>query len=141
MVRAGRDWVVPGKGGAVSNKPKRPVLSLKPKGGKQATPGAAEAPEKPQAPRQPPRVPGPAYTPPHAHEPFLEHFWLVMRSNGRRPKVRHLTLEEAREEAQRIAAKNPACDCWVIECRTVETVRSDAATTQDAAGASQALGA
>jgi hypothetical protein len=61
-------------------------------------------------------------SPPRTQEPFLERFWMVMRSNGRRPKVRHLTLEEAREEAQRIAANNPVCDCWVIECRTVETV-------------------
>jgi hypothetical protein len=33
-----------------------------------------------------------------------------MRSNGRRPKVRHLTLEEARQEAQRIAANCPNAD-------------------------------
>jgi hypothetical protein len=46
------------------------------------------------------------------------------RRRGRRPKVRHLTLEAAKEEARRIAADTPGADVWVIDCRTVETVRA-----------------
>jgi hypothetical protein len=103
----------------------KPLLTLKPKGGKNAAPGAPGKPQKASAPKSPPRPPkpkGPAYTPPRTHEPFLERFWMVMRSNGHRPKVRHLTLQEAQQEAQRVAANNPGSDCWVIECKTVETV-------------------
>jgi hypothetical protein len=103
----------------------KPLLTLKGKGGKQAAPGAPEKPQQPRKPAPPPkpaRVPGPSYTPPKAHEPMLERFWLVMRSNGRRPKVRHLTLQAAQDEARRIAANNPDSQVWVIECHTVETV-------------------
>jgi hypothetical protein len=53
-------------------------------------------------------------------------FWMVMRSNGTRPRVRHASLPEAQEEAKRIAANNPGADVWVIECRTVETVQAAA---------------
>jgi hypothetical protein len=101
----------------------KPLLTLKPKGGKQATPRPQEKPAKPSAQKPPPRPKGPAYTPPRTLEPFLERFWMVMRSTGRRPKVRHATLQEAQEEARRIAADNPGADVWVIECRTVETHR------------------
>jgi hypothetical protein len=60
---------------------------------------------------------------------------MVMRSTGRRPKVRHLTLEAAQEEARQIADNNPGLDVWVIQCRTVETVRTEAeAPAQDGTG-------
>jgi hypothetical protein len=60
---------------------------------------------------------------------------MVMRSTGHRPKVRHLTLEAAQEEARRIAANNPGTDIWVIECRTVETVKTEARVpAQDGTG-------
>jgi hypothetical protein len=95
----------------------RQVLTLKGKG----APKAQEKPAKPPAPKPPPKPKGPAYTPPRACEPYLAAFWMVMRSTGRRPQVRHLTLAEAQDEARRIAANNPGCDVWVIECRTVET--------------------
>jgi hypothetical protein len=52
-------------------------------------------------------------------------FWMVMRSNGSRPRVRHATLQEAQDEARRIAANNPGVDVWVIECATVETIRQE----------------
>jgi hypothetical protein len=47
-----------------------------------------------------------------------------MRSTGRRPKVRCLALQEAQEEAKRLAAGNPLAEVWVIRCTTVETVRA-----------------
>jgi hypothetical protein len=99
----------------------RATLTLSGKGGKR-TPAAPGKPQKAPTPNPPPRPKGPAYTPPKAHEPFMERFWLVMRSNGQRPKVRQPTLEAAQEEARRIAANRPGVDMWVIECRTVETV-------------------
>jgi hypothetical protein len=102
-------------------KPGRQVLTLKGKGGKDA-PKPPDRPAKAPAPKPPPKPKGPAYTPPRALEPYIERFWMVMRSTGRRPQVRHLTLVEAQEEAQRIAANNPGTPIWVIECRTVETV-------------------
>jgi hypothetical protein len=111
-------------------KPQRPTLTLKGKGGKGASPaskpaaGAQEKPAEPPEVKAPPRVKGLAYTPPKAHEPHLPVFWMVMRSNGRRPQVRHLTLDQAVEEAQRIAGNNPAADVWVLECRTVATYRA-----------------
>jgi hypothetical protein len=93
-------------------KPGRQVLTLKGK-------GSSTPPEKPaKAPA--PKSKGPAYTAPKALEPYLASFYMVMRSSGRRPKVRHLTLADAQEEARRIAANNPD---RVIECRTVETHR------------------
>ena len=67
-------------------------------------------------------------TPPTPLRPkasYLRRFWLVMRSTGRRPKKRHTSLEEAQEEARRIAAQYPAgspVEVWVIECSTVETI-------------------
>jgi hypothetical protein len=109
----------------------KPLLTLKPKGGKQVAPRAQEKPSKPPAPNPPPRPKGPAYTPPKAHEPLLERFWLVMRSNGQRPKVRHLPLQQAQDEAQRVAANNPSTDVWVIRCETVETVSVDATVAAD----------
>jgi hypothetical protein len=111
------------------NDPKKPggrsTLTLKGKGGKQA-PGAPEKAQQPRKPAAPPKPKGPAYTPQKAHEPPLERFWLVMRSNGRRPKMRHLTLQAAQEEAARVSANNPGGSVWVIECRTVGTVRAPA---------------
>jgi hypothetical protein len=65
--------------------------------------------------------------PPKVHEPLMERFWMVMRSNGNRPRVRHLTLQQAQDEARRLAANNPGTDVWVIECRTVETITGPAA--------------
>jgi hypothetical protein len=115
----------------MTDKPKRPVLTLK--GRKKAAPAAPEKPQRPAAPKAPPKLKGPAYTPPKALEPFLERFWLVMRSSGRRPKFRHLTLEAAQEEAGRIAANCAGVDVWVIEARTVQTVRTEGST--DKAGA------
>jgi hypothetical protein len=38
----------------------------------------------------------------------MASFYMVMRANGRRPKVRHATPQEAQAEAQRIAANSPA---------------------------------
>jgi hypothetical protein len=111
-------------------KPGRQVLTLKGKGAKKPTPGAPEKPAKPSAPKPPPKPKGPAYTPPKALEPYLASFYTVMRANGRRPKVRHLTLVEAQEEARRIAGNNPGTDVWVIECRTVETYRGASADPQ-----------
>lgn len=111
--------------------PKRPTLTLEPKAA--ATGKAQDAPERTdKAPLQAPalqpaaRPPGPAYTAPRAPAPYLEHFWLVMRDSGRRPKARHETLEAAQEEARRIAAACPGAAVWVIEARTVETVRGEA---------------
>jgi hypothetical protein len=55
-----------------------------------------------------------------------------MRSTGNRPKARHTTLQEAQEEAQRIAAQaRRPCEVWVIECKTVKTVRAALAATGD----------
>jgi hypothetical protein len=76
--------------------------------------GPAAATPKPPAPKPPPKPKGPAYTPPRALEPFIERFWMVMRASGRRPKVRHLMLVEAQEEARRIAANNPGVAVWVL---------------------------
>jgi hypothetical protein len=50
-----------------------------------------------------------------------------MRSTGRRPRERHLTLQAAQEEAKRLAAGNPLAEVWVLECRTVETHRAEVA--------------
>jgi hypothetical protein len=66
-------------------KPGRRTLILKGKGSKQAAPGAPEKPQAPTKPTPASRPKGPPYTPPKAHEPLLKRFWLVMRSNGRRP--------------------------------------------------------
>jgi hypothetical protein len=57
---------------------------------------------------------------------MLPVFFMVMRSNGQRPKVRHLTLQSAQDEARRIAANNPGSDVWVIESKTVETFTAPA---------------
>jgi hypothetical protein len=89
------------------------------------TPAARKPTQEPQVPRappKPPRVKGPAYTPPRRSAAFMARFWMVMRSAGRRPKVRLVTLDEARTEAQRIAERCPGSHVWVIECTTVETV-------------------
>ena len=74
---------------------KRPTLTLKGKGSK-PPPAAAGAPQKPAKPPKPqpaPKPKGPAYTPPRQPQERMERFWMVMRSSGRRPKVRHATLE------------------------------------------------
>jgi hypothetical protein len=104
------------------NGPKRPTLTLEGKG----KPATAKSPQKPQAPNTPPpsRKPrGPSYTPPRQPVARMDAFWLVMRESGRRPKVRHATLDEARTEAQRIASNCRGASVWVIECRTIETVQ------------------
>jgi hypothetical protein len=56
-----------------------------------------------------------------------------MRSNGRRPKVRHAIFAEAQEEARRVAANYPPglVDVWVVECRTVDTVKSTGSPALD----------
>jgi hypothetical protein len=54
----------------------------------------------------------------------MERFWMVMRASRRRPKV-HMTLQEAQEEARRIAANNPGTDIWVIRCETIATYRAE----------------
>jgi hypothetical protein len=89
------------KGRAVTD-PKRPggqVLTLKPKGAPKPQEKASTPPRHPRRPKRP------AYTPPRACEPSLARFWMVMRSTGRRPQIRHLTLEATHEEARRIAEK------------------------------------
>jgi hypothetical protein len=102
--------------------PRKPIITLKGRG----APKPPEKSSKPKAPPKAPRVRGPAYTPPRACEPYLEHFWFVMRASGRRPKVRHLTLVEAKEEARRIAHACPGTDVWILEVRTLETLRTEA---------------
>lgn len=42
-------------------------------------------------------------------------YWLVHRANGSNPHVKHETIGEAREEAQRIAVKHPKDDVHVLE--------------------------
>jgi hypothetical protein len=63
---------------------------------------------------------------------------MVMRASNRRPKVRHLTLQEAQDEARRVAANNAGADVWVIECATIETHRTEVAAVpaQDGTGKS-----
>jgi hypothetical protein len=51
----------------------------------------------------------------------METFFMCMRDSGRRPKVRHATLQEAQAEAHRIAQQCPGASVWVIQARTVET--------------------
>jgi hypothetical protein len=105
---------------------RRSTLTLTDKGGKLAAPGAPEKPQQPRKLPAPPRPRGPTYTPPGTHEPFLERFWLVKRSNGRRPKMRQLMVEAAQEEAARVSVNNPGADVWVIECRIIETFKAPA---------------
>jgi hypothetical protein len=95
--------------------PKRQTLTLKRNGippapsGPPGSKGAGKPPKPPQKPLEPPapstqcklcgqfyrgKAPVPP-TQPKTTAPYIEHFWLVMRSSGQRPKRRHPTLESA----------------------------------------------
>ena len=108
----------------MTDKPKRPVIRVK----GQRHRKEPRAPEQVVAQQHAPKLKGPAYTPPRQPVPRMDRFWLVMRDSGRRPRVRHASLEEARQEAQRIAARCPGAQVWVIECQTVETIREAGAS-------------
>lgn len=43
-------------------------------------------------------------------------FWMVWNPNGRTPTYRHLTLESAKSEAQRLARENRSESFCVLEC-------------------------
>lgn len=40
-------------------------------------------------------------------------FWLVWNPNGSSPRFRHLTMESAQTEAQRLARQSPS-DCFIV---------------------------
>jgi hypothetical protein len=107
-----------------SKKPSRPKLTLKDKGGGKPQ----EKPQQPQGSQPPTKPKGSAYTPPRLPAQPMDHFWMVMRDSGSRPKVRHATLQDAQQEASRIAAAYPGSQVWVIECRRVQTIISPSTT-------------
>lgn len=73
------------------------------------------------------KVPGPAASAPRPPQEFMAICWMVMRSTGRRPQVRHQTLDEAQVEAARIAASSPGIEVWILEARTIDTVQAPVA--------------
>lgn len=47
----------------------------------------------------------------------MEHFWLVWRDGGGTPTYKHLSPENASQEAQRLAIQNPGATFHVMEVK------------------------
>jgi hypothetical protein len=62
-------------------------------------------------------VPAPPRPPPAPID--ADHFFTIWRTDGPRPKQRHLTLAAAATERERLQATSPGATFYIFECKRV----------------------
>ena len=45
----------------------------------------------------------------------METFWMVWSPQGRAPTVRHVSLKQAEQEAERLFKLDPTCEFYVLQ--------------------------